>query len=497
MKRSGADKFNPAKCRKFFLQSIYGMSSGFSSTRFSADGNWIYFRRTEKNSTIPSVYRIGAKGGTPRKIIEGVESDFSLSPDGKRIAFTRDSRLLIVADTETAAEKIAAEFDGEKHLIDTDTLVSPAWSPDGARIIFGTTQNEETKYVRQLCEIDLATGIQKIIPVTEGFGVLQIEWHPSGRSLLVTGGADGQKQIWSISYPSGDTRLISDESDSFARLRLSADGNTFVAEQQFGQYNLWTAPFESPEIRKQITIGGAAQHGTLGVSFSPDGKIIYTARNNYAYDLYSIDRDGGNQKRLTINSGRHNYIPEFAADGKFLVFASKRTGISQIWRTDSDGSNPIQLSKGSENWDFRISPENDIYYQSFSGTDKKYKVYKVPVTGGEPVLVDDFYYRILPTFSPDGKWMLILGGKNHEETPRVSLIERKTGNIKSFFEIGNTIVRWLPDSKSFAYIDFSQDKLMRQSIEGGEPKLFADFQPNKDLIFRYFKGRKRPRFIAG
>ena len=482
------------------LPPVQTKDGSIAATRFSPDGRWIYFKRIAADTKNSTVSRVGSNGGAPQKICEKVGSDFSISPDGKQLAFTRDYQFLIIADAESGAERVAATHAGSERFIRSDFSSSVAWSPDGARVIYAISSLENNAYIQQLRELNLATSAESRISIDRDLGnIYQIEWLPDGSELLVSCDETWAlpNQLWQIAYPSGKTRRIQNEADNFLAIRLSADGKTLVAHQELGHYNLWTAALDNLERRKQITLGAAAQHGRYGVSFTPQDKIVYTSTESDAVDLWEIDAGGGSQKQLTVNAGKANYFPEITADGRYLVFVSRRSGVNQVWRADADGRHPVQLSQGLESWDFSLSPENEVYYVNYSVAEKRSLLYKISVEGGAVVPVNDYYYQDLPWFSPDGRWMLFYGGATKDEKPRFSLVERATGKIVRYFDKMSKYLHWMPDSKAIIYADTLQT-LMRQSVESNSPpQLLADFSPNKIDHFDFSPHAKNIVFALG
>ncbi len=72
-----------------------------------------------------------------------------------------------------------------------------------------------------------------------------------------------------------------------------------------------------------------------GVQF-PDGE--------WEWDIYVIDADGSNVKRLTQHTGV-NYQASWSPDGKQIVFDSTRDGNWEIYVMESDGSNVKRLTQ--------------------------------------------------------------------------------------------------------------------------------------------------------
>jgi len=105
--------------------------------------------------------------------------------------------------------------------------------------------------------------------------------------------------------------------------------------------------------------------GRLGeYRVSPDGKQVvftitrYSIINNKGYtDIYSINVDGGEMKRLTNFAGAE-YNVRWNADGSKLGFLSAENGSMQIWEMNNDGSNQVQISSFSEGINsFEYSPD--------------------------------------------------------------------------------------------------------------------------------------------
>jgi serine/threonine protein kinase len=56
--------------------------------RFSPDGNYVYFVRSEIASrSLKYLYRAPVLGGTPQKLVTDIDSNITLSPDGKKFAY--------------------------------------------------------------------------------------------------------------------------------------------------------------------------------------------------------------------------------------------------------------------------------------------------------------------------------------------------------------------------------------------------------------------------
>ena len=62
----------------------------YNGLRFSPDGNYLYFVRSDPGNTeLKYLYRAPLLGGTPERLAEDVDSNITFSPDGRKIAFMR------------------------------------------------------------------------------------------------------------------------------------------------------------------------------------------------------------------------------------------------------------------------------------------------------------------------------------------------------------------------------------------------------------------------
>jgi Tol biopolymer transport system component len=114
----------------------------------SPDGGFVDFVR---QGTGPrELWRVPFLGGTPRRILSGVDSIIAWSPDGSRFAFIRDdvatgANSLVVAKHDGPAERILASSSNPDRFASLSSVdrppVSPAWSPAGDRLAVKSGQS--------------------------------------------------------------------------------------------------------------------------------------------------------------------------------------------------------------------------------------------------------------------------------------------------------------------------------------------------------------------
>ena len=84
---------------------------------------------------------------------------------------------------------------------------------------------------------------------------------------------------------------------------------------------------------------------------SPDGKLIAFAvrdtdfdANRGRYDIWLVGVDGGNPHRMTTHPD-NDTDPQWSPDGKYIYFASPRSGSQQVWRVAVAGGEAEQVTK--------------------------------------------------------------------------------------------------------------------------------------------------------
>ena len=144
-----------------------------------------------------------------------------------------------------------------------------------------------------------------------------------------------------------------------------------------------------------------------GGSGSPDLAFVSSRDGDYA--IFVMSADGGNERRLTAadaeagaNASPFFQIePAWSADGTKLAFASGRSGNSDIYAMNADGTGTRQLTSSDQNdthptW----SPEGEIAFTRAGD------IYVVNADGSAARRVSDVLVEESdPAWSPDGEWI--------------------------------------------------------------------------------------------
>ncbi|HET9711114.1 MAG TPA: protein kinase, partial [Pyrinomonadaceae bacterium] len=327
----------------------------FKGTTFSPDGELVYYVASDENNPAGTLYRVPVFGGTPRKILTRISCPVTFSPDGKQLAFVRSYAnegvdALIVAGADGSGERTLTERKNGDW-IESDGM---AWSPDGKSIVFGAGTDVGGTH-ETLVAVPVAGGEPKAIAPQKWRALGRIAWLGDGSGLVVIAGESSNTtwsgtdaQIWHIAYPEGYARKITNDLNGYSHssLGLTSDSRSIVTTQEDTSARIWTVPLDSSssaDAARQITSGKF--EGRNGMSWSPDGRIVYITKVGDDEDVWIMNDDGTGRRQLTDDAAVEDR-PVVSPDGRYIYFGSTRSGTQQIWRMDADGGNAVQLTKG-------------------------------------------------------------------------------------------------------------------------------------------------------
>jgi Tol biopolymer transport system component len=169
------------------------------------------------------------------------------------------------------------------------------------------------------------------------------------------------------------------------------------------------------------------------------------------------------------------------------VFSSDLKGERHIWRMNIDGGNPIQLTNGTGGDSPHFSPDGRwVFYSKLERAGANLPmVERVSIDGGEMKQLTEAF-TANPSVSPDGKLFACLQAEGPGPFPWNIAVYPIDGKrpIKIFSQpirITQT-VRWTPDGRGLTYFEnpaSGASKLWVQPLNGGAPKLLAEFETDR------------------
>jgi serine/threonine protein kinase/Tol biopolymer transport system component len=471
----------------------------YTGLRFSPDGNYFYFVRSDLgNPELKFLYRAPLLGGTPQKLATDVDSNITFSPDGKKFAFIRDDNpepgkfRLIIRPAEGSESEESVLVSGSK----SQALSSPAWSPDGKTIVCDELY---AGYMARLVAVEVSSGRQRLFfEGNEQF--LDPTWLPDGQGLLglVRGERSNfnQVQIMFVSYPGGKSSPVTRDTNSYADLSMAASGRALATILSEDRWNLAVMPATGSAQGHPVAPAAANTNFT----WTPDGQLIGDQTNL----LNRFDPATGSKTVITTEEGKPNGNPSACADGRSIVFEivlHGGTAGDNVWRVDSSGANLKQLTTGERDHLAVCSPDSQwVYYieQKDEG-----HLARVSINGGASQTISD-----LPIasggfdLSPDGK-LAAFATLEHtgEHKEKLALVETGSGRSRllEFERPRSGAVRFARDGKGVVYPvrNNGVDNLWLQPLDGSKGKLSTDFMAEHIYDFHWSFDRKQLAMVRG
>ena len=380
----------------------------------------IVFRTRKKSfdAFIGQLYTVGLDAELPQQVPVPRGGFVSFSPDDSKMAYNRVFR----------------EFRTWKHY--RGGMADDVWIHDFKA---GKTENLTDNPGQDICPM----------------------WGPDNHIYFISD-RDGRMNLFSIDLTSKETKQLTKFKDF--DIKFPSIGKDSIVFEQAGyiwRYDLaggQAAPVPI-EIKEDFASGrsalvDASKH-IESVSPAPDGqRVIAVARG----DIYSAPGKDGTPRNLTKTSNAHERDAVWSPDGKWIAYNSDATGENELYVRSQDGKGePQQLTKGADTYYYRAiwSPDSkkllwadrlqrlryvDVASKAITHVDQdKYgeisgydwspdsqwiawsrpeenggeKVYLFSTAEKKPVAVtDDWYSAGNPTFSDDGKYLLLTSSRD-------------------------------------------------------------------------------------
>jgi Tol biopolymer transport system component/DNA-binding winged helix-turn-helix (wHTH) protein len=500
------------------LRLTHNQSGLLGRPAWSPDGSQIAFTRCDGRTD--GVYVVPALGGAERKLTE-VGCLYTLP--GPLVWLSGGEQILMIDHCSPGGAFGIVNLSlatGEKRCLvhtsakNSDSGFGFSLSPDGRTIAF---TNTSVPLCCDLFTIPLTGGTPKHVGFSDGqvgcntlteFGCSGLMWMPDSKSIVVVSNRTTLPSLWRMPVNGGP---VERETTYPAIGNFSKDGRSFVYSQETSSEPpaIWRADLALPGgsvIRNKTLV--KTQYPEMDAQPSPDGSLIvwmsirtgteelwladrngehpvqlthlqrYSGTPRWAPDgkqiafdsytkagaqIFVIDTEGRNLRQIT--SGAYdNVVPSWSRDGRFLYFASKRTGNWQLWKHALASGVETQVTQHGGFTAFESSDGRTTYFSKFDQPG----IWSVPASGGaESVVVADE-----PRVGFWGYWAVTGSGLyllDTEAEPRASIefYRFATGRLSHVLTLEKRPARLQPslsatsDAKTIYYTQYDRQSVIK------------------------------------
>jgi Tol biopolymer transport system component len=409
--------------------------------RWSPDGSQllIWTRGAGRNG----VYVMPQLGGTLRQIVAG-QFISCWSPDGSLVAIaTYLAGKILLVDSRGRAQRTLTLQGDHWSIWDID------WSTSGDRLVF-VSSDQQARY--SIFTIRADGSDQKTI-LSGRAEIPSVRWAPEGDAIYYFQRVNQTVSLHRIRADSdpaaasiaGRTIITGLETDRF--FALSADAKRLVYARAPYYSNLWMLDAATGRTLELTRGTSLIERPTV----SPDGStVVFNIGHEPLTNLFTMPITGGPPKQLTFLSAL-NVGGVWSADGTRIAFGSSQGDQQRIWTVAAAGGTPLALATSdlSDNLDLTWSPGAHILYQragnrNYSEIDPRTATERLLVKDGSPGWI------FAPVYSPDLRKVAVMW--NRPPTRGVWLIDIDTNDRGETLVYPSTApvtwpIGWSPDGR--------------------------------------------------
>jgi Tol biopolymer transport system component len=299
-------------------------NSGGSGRTYSAsaDGQRIAFIADGYGGTVYLLDR--SASGAPVPLLSGASV--------RDLALSRDGRLLAILGWDTFS--VLPTDGGPAIPLSHFSWVSGLdWSPDGSRMALAARIGDTERFGVYIAELDGGE------PRRLADGDV-VSWSPDGQRIAfaVVWGLDDEMGVYSTDAEGNVTKLSETTPSYRTALAWSPDGGSIAFAEASETPSATQIHVVDIERGTETALG----RGSDPV-WSPDGSRLAFLRDG---NLWLMNRDGGQQTRLTNPSQPFVAEPAWTSDGSHLLFSFVPPFAASIYLIDPDGSNETNIADG-------------------------------------------------------------------------------------------------------------------------------------------------------
>ena len=406
----------------YFIAFTRRVGDSYSIHVIASDGGASKKRDAEASvETRSASFLITSSASPDQEISTGdipvTHGELDWSPDGKFIAFAGLDGIYLVSRTDFTVHRLTQ---APKSTQDW----GPAFAPDGKKVLF--VRDNQLDFSNELRSVSIGGGNWTRIFSERGKITSPPQWSYDGGSVIFSSNRTGHPALWRISLDSPTEAIQVSEAGAPAwDPAVSRRGYRLAYERLLRSLSIWQMDLTASDKGPYLAVSSTSDTDQgPGPQFSPDGqKLAYMSDRSGTMEIWIANRDGSNAFLLTAVGGAgtprwspdskaivfdvgsttgekivlmnlqggapqtlaEGVCPSFSRDGKWVYFAASPTGGWQVWKVQSVGGTPIQVTQHGGHAALESLDGKFIFYAKNALAEPE--VWRVPVRGGVEVPV--------------------------------------------------------------------------------------------------------------
>ena len=356
------------------------------SPTWSPDGRFVAFVRHSKD--VSGYFIVPSLGGPERKIADRYAN---LITQGNQVDWLPDGKSLLVADRSSAQDPhlsiilISLENSQRRVLLTPPGpyLANATSSPDGNYVAFvqGAGFLAQELYVMRV-STSVASRITSDKALLQG-----LAWTPDSKSIVFSSSRTGLQSLWKIPITGGVPATVVTAGDEAVTPTISREGAQLAFILSRGIANIWRVAGPAAKSGPPAKFIASSRQ-EYDVSFSPDGKrIAFGSSRSGTQELWLSNGDGSEQVQLTSLAASSTGTPRWSPEGKRIAFDSLAEGHSDIFLISAEGGSPRRLTEGPSESEIPSWSRDGKWVYFSSNRNGAWEIWKVSPEGGSPVQV--------------------------------------------------------------------------------------------------------------
>jgi WD40-like Beta Propeller Repeat len=242
----------------------------------------------------------------------------------------------------------------------------------------------------------------------------------------------------------------------------------FGSNRAEGQRDLFVVNEDGTGLRR-LTFDGE-DYRERGASWSPDGtRIAFAASHDGNFDIYTVDANGGDRRRVTSSPARDDY-PQWTSDGRIIFTRGLFSAATSAWIVNADGTGEQQLTLPGHPAAVEVMPRGSkIVYGSEVNGISALHVAQIDGSSDRQITTppSDGQGDFEPHWSPNGSDIVFLrdhGGVDND----VYVVHSDGSGLKQLTNTPNRVefwANWSSDGKEVLFQDASSGKLKAIAVD--------------------------------